>query len=188
MSLIFLPRVNRVPVIPKIGVVGIQGENRDKPRHIGNTVIANAKQSEPMLAEVKSSFPIQLVLLSMFQAVEKSVAVGRFEGHPRFGSGAYRSDQINVAIIAGKGDEWIQSRTKPVRCRQIDGMIPFPNIERSAIDLDTFQNLGNKYVGIGITVAMCVGRQIIGYEIAADRDVLRNGLPVIPRYAGRKIL
>jgi hypothetical protein len=40
-------------------------------------------------------------------------------------------------------------------------MISFPNFERSAINLDTFENLRNKDVGVGIAIAVGVGRQIV---------------------------
>jgi hypothetical protein len=67
-------------------------------------------------------------------------------------------------------------------------MVSFPNIERSAINLDAFQNLRNKYIRIGIAVAMGIGRQIVRHEIAAHADVLRNGFAVISRNTRRKVL
>src|ERR1700735_1110335 len=67
-------------------------------------------------------------------------------------------------------------------------MVSFPTIERPAINLDAFENLRNKYVRIGIAIAMGIGRQIVRHEIAAHGDVLRNGFAVISRNPRRKVL
>ena len=88
MGLVFLPRIDRVAVIGEIRVGGICGKDRDKSRNIRKTVIPDAKQSEPMLADVEHSLTIEFVLLPMFQAIQKSIAIGGCERDPRFGGEA----------------------------------------------------------------------------------------------------
>src|ERR1700756_4854292 len=67
-------------------------------------------------------------------------------------------------------------------------MIPLPHVERSPVNLHAFHNLWNKDVWIGVTVAMGICRQIIGNEIAAHCDKLRDRLPMIARHSPSKIL
>ncbi len=71
---------------------------------------------------------------------------------------------------------------------QIDGVIAFANIECSAVDLHAFDHFGDKYIGIGIAVAVRIRRQIVGHEVGADGEVLGDGFPVISGNAGGKIL
>src|ERR1019366_6096045 len=88
VSLVFLPRVDGVPNIGEIFVSRMQGKDRDQSWHVGETVVPDAKQSEPMLARVEHSLTIEFVLLPMFEPGQESVAVGSCEGDPRVGRGA----------------------------------------------------------------------------------------------------
>ena len=75
VGLVLLPRVDRVAVIAEAGIGGIQRKNRDKPRNIGEAVIPDAKQSEPVIADAKHPLAVEFVLLPVFQPIQESIAV-----------------------------------------------------------------------------------------------------------------
>src|ERR1700723_3878194 len=141
-----------------------------------------------MVTGVKRSLAVEFVLLSMFQAIEESIAIGSCKCHPRFGSRTESRYHINISIVPGQSNERIEVRPQPVGRCQIDGMISFPTVECSAIDLDAFQNLWNKYVRGGIAVSARIARQIVRHEVAANCYVLRYGLTVISSHARCKVL
>ena len=64
-------------------------------------------------------------------------------------------------------------------------MISFLNIERPAIDLHALDHVWNKDVGVCIPIPVRIRRKIVRHEITTYRDVLRNGLAMISRNAGR---
>jgi len=72
-------------------------------------------------------------------------------------------------IVPGEGDKGSRRDRKPVCGGEIHRVIPFTNVERSAIDTERFsQNFRDEDVGVGkISTAVGVGRQIIGHEVAA---------------------
>ena len=137
---------------------------------------------------LKHALTIEFVLLPMFQAVEESIAIRGFEGHPRLGSGTQSGYHIDVAIVSRDREKWVEMGAQPVGRGQIDSMVSLTNIECSAVDLNTLQNLGNEDVGIGIAISMGVRRQIVGHEVRADRDVLGNWFAMISGDTGGKIL
>src|SRR5580698_482946 len=158
MCLIFLPRVDGVSEIAKVGIRRIQGKNRDESRNIGKTVITNSEKRKPVIAGTDHTLAIEFVLLPVFQPNQEPISVRARERHPRIRRGAKSRDDINVPVISGHGDEWIEARPKSVGCCQIDRMISFANVKRSAVDLDTLEDSRDKYVGIGIAIAMGIRR------------------------------
>src|SRR5271155_1770384 len=111
MSLVFLPRINSVAVVGEIGIVGIERKDRDKSRYIREPVIPNPKQSEPVLAGMKHSLAVELVLLPMFQPIQESVAIRSRQRQPRFWGRAQSHYHIDVSIISGKSNEGIEFRS-----------------------------------------------------------------------------
>ena len=85
MGLFLLPGIDGVAEVWEIAVVLIFRKNRYKSRNIGQSVIPDTKKREPMFADSKQALPIEFVLLSMFQAIEKSISIRAFEGHPGIG-------------------------------------------------------------------------------------------------------
>ena len=82
MSLILLPRIDGVAVTAEVGIAGIWGKERDETWDVGKTVVANSEQSEPMIAKVKHSLAVELVLLPVFQSIQESIAVGGRKRQP----------------------------------------------------------------------------------------------------------
>src|SRR5215469_11793512 len=67
-------------------------------------------------------------------------------------------------------------------------MIPLLHVERSPVNLYAFHNLWNKDVWIGVTVAVGIRRQIIGNEIAAHGDKLRDRFAMVAGHSRSKVL
>src|SRR5579872_7009742 len=67
-------------------------------------------------------------------------------------------------------------------------MIAFAYIECASVGLDTLNSRGNHYIGIGISVAVRVGAQIVRDEIGADLEILGNRFPMIAGDTRREIL
>ena len=57
MCLIFLTRIDGVTKIWKVRGVSIRRRDRHQPRDFGNSVISDAKQREPVLAQMKKLLP-----------------------------------------------------------------------------------------------------------------------------------
>ena len=54
VSLVFLPGIDGVSEIGEVGVGGIRSEDWDQSGDIGRAIIADAKQREPVLADVET--------------------------------------------------------------------------------------------------------------------------------------
>ena len=79
-------------------------------------------------------------------------------------------------------------RSKSIGCRQVDGMVSLADVIGASVHLNALQNLRNKEIGVGVAVAVGVRGQIIGHQVAADRDVLGDGFAVVARHSRGKIL
>ncbi len=75
MGLIFLSRIDGVAHVRNILVAGVRSEKGNESGYITAAVVANAQQGQAMGAAVKGPFPVELVLLAMLQAIEKSVPI-----------------------------------------------------------------------------------------------------------------
>src|SRR5580704_7715629 len=113
----------------------------------------------------------------MFEPIEKAVAVGSLCQKPGMGVRTETGNKVKISIVSGKGKEGIKLSAQSVRCRKILRMVAFAHIERAPVYLNATDDLGNKNVRVGVAVAMGIGRQIVGNEIAADLDVRGDGLP-----------
>ena len=74
---------------------------------------------------------------------------------------------------------------KLINNREIFSVISFTHVECAAIGLHAFQNARDQDVGVGIIVAMRMGRQIVRNQIGSDLDVLGNRLSMISRHSRR---
>lgn len=85
MGLVFLARINGVADIEKGCRRVVQDGN--KAGDIGEAVVADAKQGPLVMGGVEEAFGVELVLLAVFEAVEKAIADGAFERQPPGASG-----------------------------------------------------------------------------------------------------
>ena len=144
-----------------------------------------------MTAKIELTKAVQLVLLAMFQAIEESVAECDLAGDPGVGvgiAGSPAADQVEVTVVAGELEEGVEALAGDVGGSEIDGVVALANVEGAAVNGDAIDGQRNESVGIGVSVAMSVGGKIVGVEKVSDLEILRDGLAVIARDAGSKIL
>ncbi len=98
----------------------------------------------------------------MFKAVEKAIAKGSLECHPRLRIRDYAEHDVDVAIISGDGDEGRETGTESIGGRKIDGMISLSDVESSAIDLYALDNGWNKNIRIGVAIAVALAERLFG--------------------------
>ena len=67
-------------------------------------------------------------------------------------------------------------------------MIALAHVERAAIHLNALDHIRDINVRVGVAIAVGIRRQVVGHQVAAHLDVLRDRLAVVARYARRKIL
>ena len=67
-------------------------------------------------------------------------------------------------------------------------MISLANIVGAPIHLYILQNLRNKNIGVGIAVAVRVGRQVVRDQVGTHGDVLSDGFTMIAGYPWSKVL
>src|SRR5271165_1563392 len=92
-----------------------------------------------MPAEIVLAKSVQLVLLAVFQPIEKAIAKCDFTGNPCIGlrvAGAPATDQVNITIIPCELDKAIEALPGNVGCVEIDGVISLAHIECAAVDRD----------------------------------------------------
>ena len=87
VGLVFLTGIDGVSIVDHMSIAEFV-EDRDQPRKIGKTVVPDAEQSEPVLADLEHSLAIEFILLAMFQPIEESISIRSGERHPRMGAGA----------------------------------------------------------------------------------------------------
>src|SRR5271165_4970228 len=144
-----------------------------------------------MPSEVKPAQSVQLVLLAVFQSLQKAVAEGQLQGNPLIGCwvrGTPAGHQVGIAIISRELYEAGQLLARNVVGSQIDRVIALQNVERAAIDGHLINDRRNKNVGIGVTIAVSIGRQIVGYQERPNLEVLRDGLAVVSGHARSEVL
>src|SRR5208337_851179 len=144
-----------------------------------------------MPAEIVLAKSVQLVLLAMFQPVEKAVAKCDFTGNPCIGlriAGAPATDQVDVTIISCELDEAIEALPGNVGCGEIDGVISLAHIECAAVDRNAVDGQRDQEVGVGVPVSVSIGGQVIREEEIADLEKLRDGLTVVSGNPGGEIL
>ena len=127
----------------------------------------------------------------MLESIEIAVAVGSFDGDEGVCGGIARApsgDEIDVAIVKGELREGVEAAARDVGRGEVDGVIPFPHVERAAIDGDGFDDRRDEEIGIGVAVAVGVGGEIVGIEKIADLIELSDGLAVISGDARGEIL
>src|SRR5271165_2030599 len=144
-----------------------------------------------MVAEIELAQSIELVLPAMLQALEESVAERQLCREPRIGVrvfGVPPGHEVEVAIISGELHKAGSSPSGNVRSRQVNGVIAFADIEGPAIYGNCFDNWRDQEIGIGIAVAMGVGRKVVWVEKVADLKELSDRLPVIAGNTWREVL
>jgi len=102
VRLISLPRVDGISKVGKTGVVRVPTKNRNQSGNIGPAIVSDACECEPVRAEAEALLGIDFVLLSMLEAVEKSISVRSFNGQPGLRPSAESSRQIDVALITSE--------------------------------------------------------------------------------------
>src|SRR5271169_6469988 len=116
-----------------------------------------------MTAKVELTKPVQLVLLAVFQSIEKAVAKGDLGGDPRIGlgiAGAPATDQVGIAVISRELEKAVEALPGDVRSGEIDGVVALAHVERTAVDGDAVDGQRDESVGIGVAVAVRVGGQV----------------------------
>ena len=159
--------------------------------NVRGTVIADAEQGQLVTPEVELAQPVQLVLLAMLQALQKSVAERNFHRDPFVDLGLRRTPtghKVSVAIVAGELNKADEMRPGNVVSGQIDSIVTLANVESAAINRHRFNDRRDEHVGIGIAVAMSIGGKVVGKKEGPDLKILRDGLAMISGHAGRKIL
>ena len=71
----------RLPIVNRVALNGFMNGNQS--RNAGESVVANAIKRQLMVPEVKLTQRIQLVLLPVLQAIQKSIAESRLSQQPR---------------------------------------------------------------------------------------------------------
>src|ERR1035438_1088803 len=107
VGLVLLAGIDGVASVGICVVGGVGRTDGNKPRNKGKAVIADAEERDPMPAGLDDAQRVDLVLLAMLQPLEKSIPVRGFECHPESRACAEASGEIDVAIVACKGEEGI---------------------------------------------------------------------------------
>ena len=173
------------------GVVGDGELDGDQAGDEGETVVGEAVESEFVAREFELAITVELVLLAVFEAIEETVAEGGFGGEPGVGGGILRapaSGEIDIAVVTSELDEIAEALARNVSGGEIDGVVALADVEGATIDGDGIDDGGNQEIGIGVTVAVGVGGEIVGEEEIADLEELRDGFAVITGNAWSEIL
>src|SRR5208283_1608377 len=100
--------------------------DRYKPRDIREPVVARAEQGQLMAAQIELAKSVQLILLTVFQPLKKSIAKRHLARNPRVRlqiAGAPAADEIGIAIIPRELEEAVESLPGNVGGGQIDGVV-----------------------------------------------------------------
>ena len=159
-------------------------------RNVGEAVVADGEQRQIVISEREQAIGIEFVLLAMFEPIQESIAVRSLQHDPgmRISGWAPAADGVDIAVVAGYGQERLQLRAEIIGGGKILGVVSLADVEGAAIGLHAFDCRGNQNVRIGIAVAVGVGREIIGNQIAANLHVLSDWFAVISGDARSKIL
>ena len=68
-----LAGINGVADVGNIGVIRVGSVDRHKAGNVGNSVVPNAEQAKPVLAEMKDTSGIELILFGPSNPVRKSL-------------------------------------------------------------------------------------------------------------------
>ena len=153
--------------------------------------VTNREKRNLVPARIKDAQRIPLVLLPVLQPFHQAIAVIGLHSHPLLLCGIRgrkSGRQIRVAIVAGESEEPAQLRARIICGRQVQRMIALQHIESAAVCRHAAQHAGDVDIRVGVAVAMRVGGKVVGHQIAAHRDVLRNRFAVVAGHAGHKIL
>src|SRR5271170_1542149 len=180
MRLILLTRVNRI--------VRYSDTDWRQARHIRKAIVADAEEREFMIAELEDARAVDLELLAMFQAVQKSVAVRGLRQNPGMAVGTESRDQVQVPVVTGQCDEGVKLGAQAVSRRKILRVVSLAHIERSSVHLNTLDRLRNENVGVRVSVSVRIGREVVGSQVASHLNVGRDRFAVISRDSRREIL
>src|SRR5215471_13657675 len=154
-------------------VLGHANTYRRKSGKARGAVITSQEKSEVMTIERKYLLRVKLVLLAIFRESKKSIATRNLQARPGIVAPTLQipsANQVIVAAIAGELHNWLQAWPEAVGDRQIHRMIAVPHIISARIGFDIAYARSDQQVGICITIAMRICREIIGKKKIANPD------------------
>src|SRR5215813_517459 len=144
-----------------------------------------------MSSEIEHLRNVPLVLLPVFQALQKAISIRDLKPDPgpvgRIARAPTRN-QVQIAIVACEPYHRVQAITKAENHGRVHRIVAFPDVECSAIGLYALNRDGNDHVWICITIPMRVRRQIIWKQKSTNLKKHGDWLAMIARDTWDKIL
>src|SRR4051794_1845342 len=131
-SLLLLPRINCVVMDVRV--------DRNQARLVREPVVSESVNSEFIPTEIEDLRYISFVLLAMFQALEKAIAVRDLGSGPCLDCGILWTparDQVQISIIHCESRHGLQAVPKPEDDGGIFRIVSFSHIESTSINLHT---------------------------------------------------
>ena len=119
VGLVVLTRIDGVAGVDDVRVAGVGSEERDETGDIRDAVVGDSEEGEAMRTEGVEALRVELVLLAVLEAMEEAVAVAELKGEHGVGRGREAGDEVEVALVAGQGEEGIKSAADG-RIRRLD--------------------------------------------------------------------
>ena len=156
MSLILLPRIDRVAEIDDIRIARIRSEKRNQPGNIRLAVISHADDSEPVRSCLNAALTVELVLLPMLQTTEKTIPARSLQCDPRVWSRAESGYHVDVSVVSGEHEERIEMGAQAVGRCEVHRVISLSDVERTAVHLHALEYLRDEYVRVSVSIAVSV--------------------------------
>jgi len=134
---------------------------------------------------------IDAVEAAVLKPFEVTVAVRGFHSDEGIGRRILRTpscDKVDVSVVARELDEIVETLARHVCGRQIDRVIPLPNIESAAINSNRLDRRNDQKIRIGVAVPVSVRWEIVRIQKISNLIKLCNRFTVITCHSGRKIL
>ncbi len=157
-------RVGEIGLARVDGVVRDWRVERDQPGDAGEAVVREKERRQLMFSGSPGAIEVELILLTLFRTGQKAIAGRCLESSPLphcLILWAPGTGQVGVAPVRRSRKKRCESASQIVGDRQVQSVVPITSVKGCIVYRDGADGGRNHDIGIGVSVAVSVRRQVV---------------------------